>query len=111
MGNARSPMKSHSKFAQTIRSSVGSSSLGSNVNESGVNREPHHGHSSIGIGIGLRFGSFLYWRTFDRAVPSRLSPFRPITFGVPALPTQSPISNGHAPYLLGLFSRSSSSAQ
>ena len=58
---------------------------------------PHHGQSSSGIGDGFPRGSFLNWRTLVRAVSDRLSPLRPITFGVAALPTHSPISKGHSP--------------
>ena len=53
IGRGRSPLKSHSKLAQTMRSSVGRSSLGRRVNESGSNRVPHHGQLSSGIGEGL----------------------------------------------------------
>src|SRR5207249_3292948 len=105
-----SPMKSQSRFVQTMRSSRGLSSSGRSVNDSGLNRVRHHGHSSSGIGEGLPLGSFLNWRTLARAESDRLSPFFPRTFGVAAFPTQSPISNGHTPYRFGASSLSNSRA-
>ena len=110
MGSARSRVKSHSKLAQTMRSSSGLSALGSSVNDVASKGVPHHGQVSSGIGEGLLRGSFWYWRTRVRASPLPLKPFEPMTFGVAALPTQRPISKGHVPYRAGFFSRSSSRA-
>ena len=80
-----------------MRSSRGSSLLGSSENDSGTNEVPHHGHSSSGTGDGLYFESAWNWRTLLRAVSVRLSPFLPIRFGVAAWPTHRPISNGQLP--------------
>src|SRR3972149_9789909 len=108
MGSGRSRVKSHSKFAQTIHSSRGSSSLGRSANDLGPNRVPHHGQFSSGIGEGLPFGSALNCRTFARAESERPSPLRPRMLGVAAFPTQRPISKGHFPYRPPFFSRSRS---
>ena len=56
MGSARSRVKSHSKFVQTMRSSRGWSSLGRSAKESGPKRVPHQGQFSSGMGEGLPFG-------------------------------------------------------
>ena len=56
-GSARSPEKSHAKLAQTRRRARGRSAFGWSENDSGLNRSPHHGQFSSGIGDGLRSGS------------------------------------------------------
>ena len=96
-GSGRSPLKSHSKFAQTMRSSAGRSSFGSRVKEAGSKRVPHQGQFSSGIGEGLPPGSALNCRVLARAESERPSPLRPMRLGVAALPTQRPISKGHSP--------------
>ena len=72
---------------------------------------PHHGQLSKGMGDGLPAGLLLYWLTLLRAESERPSPFAPRWFGVPALPTQRPISKGQAPSRAVSRRRSSSSAQ
>ena len=76
---------------------MGLSSSGSRVNEAGSKRLPHHGQFSSGMGTGLLIGSALNPRVLERAESDRLSPLRPMMFGVAALPTHSPISNGQTP--------------
>src|SRR5580658_8835588 len=90
-GNETPRPKSQFRFRQRMRRSVGSSLFGSSLKESGLNFVPHHGHSSNGIGDGLR-SSFRYSMVRARADSRSLSPFRPIRFGVAARPTQRPIS-------------------
>ena len=82
---------------QTTRSSFGRSSLGNNVKELGSNGVAHQGQLSSGMGAGRPLGLALNCRVLARAESGRLSPLRPIQFGVAALPTQSPISNGQVP--------------
>ena len=73
---------------------------------------PHHGQLSIGMGDGLPRGLDLYWLTLLRAESERPSPFVPRWLGVPALPTQRPISNGQPPSrAVASWRRSSSRAQ
>src|SRR5437867_896328 len=97
MGSARSRVKSHSKFAHTIRSSRGWSSLGRSAKEFGSNRALHQGQFSSGIGEGLLLGSALNCRTFARAESERPSPLCHRILGVAAFPTHRPISKGHSP--------------
>ena len=96
-GSGRSPLNSQLKSAHATRSSVGLSSLGSSVKDSGWNRSPHHGQFSRGMGAGRALGFALNWRVLARAESERFSPLLPITLGVAALPTHRPISNGHSP--------------
>src|SRR5712692_7793334 len=95
---------------QVIRRSVGKSGLGNRLNEIALNFVLHHGQFSSGIGDGLR-SSFLYVIVLARADSRSLPPLNPITFGVAALPTHRPISNGHSPSVFTSFCRSNSSAQ
>ncbi|MND04902.1 hypothetical protein D3C83_253960 [compost metagenome] len=67
------------------------------MNDSASKSVPHQGQLSSGIGDGRLRGSLLKCRTLVRAESESPSPFFPITFGVAALPTQRPISNGHVP--------------
>ena len=97
MGSDRAPLKSQARLTQRIRRSVGACWLGTRLKESGVNRSPHHGQFSSGTGPGLRPGSRWKARNFASAESGRVSPIFPSTFGVAALPTHRPISNGHSP--------------
>ena len=103
-------MKSHRRFRQTTRRSVGSFALGKSWKDCGLNFSPHQGQFSRGIGAGLR-SSFWKAIVFDRAEFGSLSPLKPIRFGVAARPTQRPISNGQGPRVSGSLCRSSSRAQ
>src|SRR5712691_8394626 len=107
MGSERFREKAHSRFTHEIRKSVGLSELGSNLNDRFVNFLPHQGHSSNGIGDGLR-SSFRKRIVLARAVSWSGSPLLPMRLGVAARPTQSPISNGQSPNLTASFWRSSS---
>ena len=71
---------------------------------------PHHGQLSSGTGDGRPAGLFLNWLTLLRAESERPSPLTPRWLGVPALPTQRPISNGQSPSRRASPRRSSSSA-
>src|SRR5260370_21601500 len=103
-------MKAHFLLVQVIRKSVGKSGLGTRLNEVLLNFVLHQGQFSNGIGDGLP-SSPLYVIVFARAESWSLSPLAPMRFGVAALPTQSPISNGHSPSLSASCCRSSSRAQ
>ena len=77
MGSGWSPESSHCQFAHAMRRSAGICAFGSSAMESGVKSSPHHGQLSIGMGVGLPRGLFLYWLTFARAESDRPSPFSP----------------------------------
>src|SRR5581483_10133044 len=87
----------HSKLRRTNRRRRGRVDLGQRAEGGRENRHPHHRELSSGIGEGFPFGSALNRRTLARAESERLSPLYPRMFGVAALPTHRPISNGHSP--------------
>ena len=72
-----SRLKSQCRLTQVTRRSVGSSGFGTSWNEFVLNFVPHQGHSSSGIGDGLR-SSFLKAIVLARAESGLLSPLRPI---------------------------------
>src|SRR6266567_3752200 len=80
MGRLTPRLNSHSRFAQEMRKSWGSSEFGSRRNEIALNFVPHQGHSSSGIGEGLR-SSLTKRRVRNLADSGSLSPLRPMRLG------------------------------
>ena len=119
-GKKLSPENSQLRFLQDTLNSSGLSLFGNNLKTPWIfaglsswiedlpNWVPHHGQSSIGIGLFLVPSNF---KTLDLAVYWSLSPFLPILLGVPLWPTHNPISKGHSPKVTGSFFLSISRAQ